>query len=336
MNYKVPVILVIISALLYYFLSPTPPLSDEQLTAQLNDKVVLICGASSGIGEELAYQLAAHGAKLALVARSQDKLDKVKAELLRRGLSEENVLIIPYDFSEVAGSKDVVEKTVEQFGVLDYLVSNHAAIIARPFLSQSYLQDPAYIEKIFRVNLFSHIQLAVHALPHLEKQKGHMYFTSSILGEVPLYQYGIYCSTKSAMNGFFYSLQQELLARESPVSLTIGALGLVWTKEISQLKSLNGADQLPGWATGKLEDCSRGIMEAYVTRPQTMTYPRFAGNLFRATWYFKPNFNEGMVQQLKPEGSEGTGYKEIVERRTSSSLSELHKKMGYQQGYEGN
>ena len=116
MNYKVALILVVISASLYYFLSPPTRLSDDQLTNQLTDKVVLICGASSGIGEELAYQLAAHGAKLVLVARSQDKLDKVRTELLNRGTPEENVLIISFDFSDVSKSKEVVDQTVNKFG----------------------------------------------------------------------------------------------------------------------------------------------------------------------------------------------------------------------------
>ena len=135
------------------------------------------------------------------------------------------------------------------------------------------------------------------------------------------------------MNGFFYSLQQELLARESSVSLTIGALGLIWTKEMSQV--LAAGHPYPGWVTGKLEDCSRGIMEAYITRPQTMTYPRIAGMIYRANWYFDPHFHEGIVQRLRPKGAQGKGYKEVVEDSLSGEAADLRKKMGYQQGYDG-
>ena len=140
-----------------------------------------------------------------------------------------------------------------------------------------------------------------------------MYFTSSIAGEIPIYRSSLYCSTKHAMNGFFYSLQQELLARESSVSLTIGSLGLIWTKEMAQV--LARQNPYPGWATGSLEDCSRGIMEAYITRPQTMTFPRLAGIIYRASWYFNPYFHWNIIQAVKPEGSKGTGYKEMVERK---------------------
>jgi len=327
MNYKVPLILVAISASLYYFFSPASPLSDEQLTEHLTDKVVLICGASSGIGEELAYQLAAHGAKLVLVARHQVKLDKVRTEIIKRGASEEDVITISLDFSDVSRSKEVVDQTLEKFGALDYLVSNHAAIFTGPFLGLPHLQDPGYIEKIFRVNLFSHIQLAVHAIPHLEKNNGHMYFTSSLAGEIPAYISSLYCSTKHAMNGFFYSLQQELLARESSVSLTIGSLGLILTKERSEL--LPHGHPYPVWSKGSLEECSRGIMEAYITRPQTMTYPRIAGMIYRANWYFDPHFHEGIIQRFKPKGTKGRGYKEVVEKGTSI---DQRTKMGYQPG----
>ncbi|KAL5261814.1 hypothetical protein ACHWQZ_G007497 [Mnemiopsis leidyi] len=331
MNYKVPLLLVIISVSLYYFLSSPSPLSEEELTTHLDNKVVLICGASSGIGEELAYQLAPRGARLVLVARSQNKLDKVREELLKRGTPEDNILVISFDFSDVAGSKTVVEQTIAKFGALDYLVSNHAAMIAAPFLGMSYVQDPVFIEKIFRVNLYSHIELAVQALPYLEKQKGHIFVTSSLAGEIPLYKNSLYCSTKHAMNGFFYSLQQELLAKESPVSLTIGAFGLIWTKEMAQVLASN--NPYPGWATGSVEDCSRGMMEAYVTRPQTMTFPRLAGFLYRVFWYFKPSYHDDIIEVVKPKGAKGTGYKELVEEMKIDRNADLRKSMGYQQGY---
>ena len=332
MNYKVPVILVILSISLYYFLSPPSPLSNEQLTTHLNNKVVLICGASSGIGEELAYQLAPHGAKLVLVARSQDKLDKVRSELVKRGTPEDNILVIIFDFSNVAETKTVVDKTVEKFGGIDYLVSNHAAIVPGPFLAFPKSQKPEFVEKMFRINVFSHIELAVQALPYLEKSKGHMFFTSSLGGEVSFYPAGTYTSTKHAINGFFYSLQQELLAKESPVSLTIGAFGLIWTKEMEQVfESTNRV--APSWATGNLEECSRGMMESYITRPQTLTYPRLAGKVIRAMWYLLPNYHDINIQTLKPAGAEGTGYKELVESRKAQD--EVSKKMNYQQGFTG-
>ena len=327
MNYKVSLTIIIISSVISYFLLRSAPLSDEELTEHLTDKVVLLCGASSGIGEELAYQFAAHGAKLVLVARRQAKLEQVRTEILERGTPAENVMIISFDFSNVARSKEVIDQTLDKFGGLDYLVSNHGIVdLSGPFLAQPHNQD--YIEKMFRVNLFSHIELAVHALPHIEKRDGHMFFTSSMNGELPWYRSASYASTKHAMNGFFYSLQQELRARESNVSLTIGAVGWVLTKETAQLLAENGLENpYPERQTGKVEDCARAMMEAYVTRPETMTYPNLVGRIYRAQWYFNPYFHDLAINNAKPKGSVGTGYKEAVEQ------SMLIAKSQHQQGH---
>ncbi|XP_063681717.1 hydroxysteroid 11-beta-dehydrogenase 1-like protein [Bolinopsis microptera] len=337
MNYKVPCILLLISVSLYYLLSPAPPLSDEQLTTHLKDKVVLICGASSGIGEELAYQLARHGAKLVLVARNQDKLDVVKEGVVKLGATD--VQTISFDFSDVKGSSGVINQTIAWFGKLDYLVSNHAAMIQGAFLGFPHQQEPDFIERIFRVNLFSQIELAVHALPHLEASKGHMFFTSSGAGETPFFSMAIYCSTKHALNGFFYSLQQELMARESPVSLTVGAFGFIKTKDLSQLiinEDGENAMNIPAWATGDVKECARGMIESYISRPPTMTYPKLSNNLGRAMWYFLPvpTFHNAMMGASKRPGAVGNGYQESLDFVNDGR--EKMEKLKFQQGYGPN
>ena len=350
MKYKIPCVLLLLSLLLYYLLSPSPPLSPEQLTSHLQDKVVLICGASSGIGAELAQQLAVLGAKVVIVARSQDKLDAVKEDAVKLGADGENIKTISFDFSNVKGSGAVVDQTIAWFGKLDYLVSNHAAIVNGPFLGVKYQQDPDYIEKIFRVNLFSHIELTVRALPHLEASKGHIYITSSMASESPMFQVGMYSSTKHALNGFFYSLQQELIARESPTSLTVGVLGLINTKEVSHMVAKEPAEsvakepgqtdkeagtsettEIPG--SGSVEECARQIMECYITRPNTMTFPKFVTNMNRIMWYFIPSYHDIMISATKTPGSVGTGYQEYLD--TLPGLREKAKKLNYQQGYGG-
>ena len=332
MNYKESCLLLLIAVSIYYLLSPAPPLSDEQLSTHLKDKVVLICGASSGIGEELAYQLAEHGAKLVLVGRDQDKLAAVKEGVMKLGVSNHDVQSISFDFSDVKGSSGVINQTVAWFGKLDYLVSNHAARINGAFLGVPYQQDPAYIERIFRVNLLSHIELAVHALPHIEASKGHMFFTSSLAGEGPFYLRSIYCSTKHALNGFFYSLQQELLARESPASLTIGAFGFINTKQVSEMTAGEPVG-VPKWAQGDVKVCTRGMMEAYVTRPLTMTYPKIAAYVHRILWYFLPSFHDYKIKTARPPGSQSTGYQESLDKLERAEKKA--KKLKYQLGYYG-
>ena len=294
---------VYLAPLLSPLLSPLPPLP--------LGTVVLICGASSGIGEELAYQLAGQQANLVLVARTRDKLLRVQEGALARGAA--NVEIIQFDFSNAADSAVVVERTIERFGKLDYLVLNHAAMFYGAFLAFPHQQEQEFIERVFRVNVLSQIQITVRALPYLEASSGHVFVTSSIAGELP-FTYGIhlYSSSKHALNGFFYSLQQELLARESPVSLTIGALGPIWTGDMELLMK---DDALPVKSvSGSVEDCAEGIVQAYFTRPSTWTFPKPANYLMRAMWYFIPTsiFHKLMIYQGKIPGSQGYGYAEKV------------------------
>ena len=291
--------------------------------------VILICGASSGIGEELAYQAAEKGANLVLAARSEDKLLKVQEQALKRGARE--VEIVRADFSDVAGSGVVVEKTLEKFGKLDYLVLNHAGLPFGPFLAAEHMQEPVFIQKIMKVNFLSHIEIALKALPHLEESLGHIYVTSSTFGEVPInYAMSLYCSSKHALNGFFYSLQQELIAKQSPVSVTVGALGLIWTPDIA---SVFENDPIPkDIIAGSIEGAARGMLDSYTTRPKTLTYPVFANVFMRMLWYFNPWFQEMTIAQNKPPGSHGNGYEATV--AGWKEKTEKANKRRFMQGYQ--
>jgi len=138
------------------------------------------------------------------------------------------------------------------------------------------------------------------------------------------------------MNGFFYSLQQELLARESPVSLTIGAFGYIATKDLSQIMAGEGI-KIPAWATGDVNECARGMIESYITRPPTMTYPKLYAYVNRALWYFHPSFHKTMIQAFKRPGSVGNGYQDSL--HAADKRHEKAKELKFQQGYgpsEGN
>ena len=289
--------------------------------------VILICGASSGIGEELAYQAAEKGANLVLVARSEDKLLRVQEQALKKGATA--VEIISYDFSDVEGSSIVVNKTVERFGKLDYLVLNHAAFPLGPFLANQYMQEPSYIENIFRVNFFSYIELTLSALPHLEKSLGHILITSSVMGAVPVnYGWSLYASSKHALNGFFYSLQQELLAKKSAVSVTIASLSLIWTPDMESI--WKDESMLIDAVAGTIENAAEGILDSYSTRPRTWTYPKFANYLQMAMWNYNPWYQELAIYNYNTDGYDANvakfqqKVKITQQRRFSTGYNDNH------------
>ena len=109
--------------------------------------MVLICGSSSGIGEEIAYNLATLGAKLILVSRTASKLEVIKQNALEK--DSPGVEIIPFDLSDTSSSQDLVTKAVALFGGIDHVILNHAEFptLGR-FLDIKQHQDPRYIEKV--------------------------------------------------------------------------------------------------------------------------------------------------------------------------------------------
>ena len=159
-----------------------------------------------------------------------------------------------------------------------------------------------------------------------------MFVTSSGAGEVPFY-YPIYCSTKHALNGFFYSLQQELLARQSPVSLTVGTFSHIATKDLSKVLK-EQTEHIPAFAVGDVKHCARAMMEAYITRPQSISYPKVVMLILRSLWYFMPHYHQITIESLKPPGSQGNGYWENVQYAIDKR--ELKKELRFQQGYDGN
>ena len=295
-----PALVLLLSAAVYMHIRPAAP-SDSQYSTSLRNKVVLLCHASSGVGEQLAYKLAAHGAKLLLVTRtgrsetlsnkltlSQSYTDSDKANesaqaqlqisaqtfTLLKGVREEalrlgspQVEIMSFDFGEVTSGHVLIDRAVEKLGGLDYLVLNQEELARGYLVKGGRPIDYKFVERTFDVNVLSSIELALKAMPHLEKSKGHIFVASSALGEVPKAGLSVLSATKHALNGFFYSLQKELKQKKSAVSLTIGALGEVDAGDRMPLFTL------PEWMVGDKEECAAGILDSMVSRPKTFTYP---------------------------------------------------------------
>ena len=114
--------------------------------AYFKDKVVVITGASSGIGRELACQLAFQGAKLSLAARDVERLETARVECEKRG---GQAIVIPTDVTEQAGCEFLMRKTIEQYGRIDILVNNAGVSMWATF---GEVTDLSIFEKIMRVN----------------------------------------------------------------------------------------------------------------------------------------------------------------------------------------
>ncbi|XP_067010251.1 dehydrogenase/reductase SDR family member 7 [Anabrus simplex] len=176
----------------------------------LRGKVVWVTGASSGIGEHMAYALARGGVKLVLSARRVGELERVKAKCLEVGshLTENDVLVLPFDITAYATHQESFDKVIKHFGTLDILVNNAGR-------SQRAMWEDIETEvdrEMFEVNVFGIVSLSRIAVRYfLKKGEGHIAVTSSLAGVLGVPFSGTYTGTKHAIHGFFNSLWVEKL-----------------------------------------------------------------------------------------------------------------------------
>ncbi len=168
------------------------------------DKVVIITGASSGIGRELAHQLAGQGAWLALAARNTVRLEEARVECVQRG---GKAVVIPTDVSIQAQCAEMVELTMQEYGHIDALVNNAGITMWGKF---EEISDVGFLEQIMRVNYFGSMYCTHYALPHLKQTKGLIVGISSLTGKTGVPTRSGYAASKHAMVGFFDSLRIEL------------------------------------------------------------------------------------------------------------------------------
>ena len=185
-----------------------------------DDRVLLITGASTGIGAATARQAVAAGWRVVLSARSEDKLSELAGEL-----GEEHALAQRCDVTEFDDQERLVAAALERFGRIDAVFANAGFGAARGFLEE----DPDHWRSMVLTNVLG-VAFTIRAtLPHLrERGSGHYVLTSSVAGRRAL-PGSLYSSTKWAVTGMGESLRQELRNAKADVRVTIVEPGMVDT-----------------------------------------------------------------------------------------------------------
>lgn len=186
------------------------------------DKVIIITGASEGIGRALALHLAPQKPKLILTGRNKERVDSIQAEVGARGA--ECVTVIG-DLANDTVCKSVTDKALEAFGRIDILVNNAGITMWAEFADTT---DVSLIDKVMRVNFLSAANCTHYALPHLVKSRGQIVAVASLAGLIGVPGHAIYGASKHAMFGFFNALRNEL--RPHGVSVTMVAPDFVKTE----------------------------------------------------------------------------------------------------------
>ena len=168
----------------------------------MRDKVVVITGASSGIGKALAEKYAKEGHSLVLAARRIERL-----EVLKNKLSNVEVLTVKTDVSKEEDCKQLIEKAIERFGKIDILINN-AGISMRALLENV---ETEVLRRVMDVNYWGTVYCTKYALPHLLEQKGSVVGVISTGGYIGLPGRTGYSSSKFAVRGFLDTLRVEYL-----------------------------------------------------------------------------------------------------------------------------
>lgn len=185
------------------------------------DKVVWITGASSGMGEGLAYALAQQNAKLILSARRVKELERVKQNC-ESDLSR--VAVLPLDVSELDALPEKAKEAHAFFGHIDILINN-AGIGMRGYVLDT---DIAVQQRVMQVNYFGQIALTKAVLPYMiEQHGGHVVVVSSLTGKLPVPGRSAYCASKHALHGFFDALRGEVF--QYGIKVTLVCPGFVQT-----------------------------------------------------------------------------------------------------------
>jgi len=169
----------------------------------LKDKVVIITGASSGIGLAAAREFALHGAKVVLAARNLDKLQEIEKELSKTT----SVLAVKTDVTSEADCKNLIDQTILKFGTIDCLINN-AGISMRALFRDL---DLAVIRELMNVNFWGTVFCTKYALPWLLKSKGSLAGVISIAGFKGLPARSGYSASKFAIAGFLETIRVEHL-----------------------------------------------------------------------------------------------------------------------------
>lgn len=192
----------------------------NQVETNYNNKVVWITGASSGIGEALAYSLNRKGALLIISGRSHENLEKVK----RNCSNPANVEVLAIDLEQPDTLAAKTEQALKLYGRVDFMMHNAGVALRDRVIHTSMNMD----RKIMQVNYFAPVEITKALLPSMIKNKsGNISVVSSISGKFGVPKLSAYSASKHALHGFFESLRSEV--HKHNVHVTIITPGFIKT-----------------------------------------------------------------------------------------------------------
>lgn len=273
---------------------------------RIRGRVVIVTGASSGIGRATAVAFASAGALVIGAARRAAALAELEAELERLG---NPALTVPTDVTDEASVRRLVERTLERFGRLDVLVASAGSYIRAPLPSLT----TADLERSLDVNFYGAVRPALAVLPHfLAQGHGHLVFVSSLISRKGLPNEAPYAVAKWALTGFADVARQEL--RPHGIDVTTILPGRVATAFIEGVSFHPISRPIPP------SQVADAIVRAVRRRQAEVTLPRRASAIQYAA-AVSPRLADWGVRRFRLEGWLEDGQTPGHEARGSASTA---------------
>lgn len=234
---------------------------------EVESKVVIVTGASMGIGAATARVFAEAGAKLVLAARSADKLEAVAQSLP----SQAEPLIVPTDMTDPAQVRALIDQAYERFGRIDILINNAGQAVAGWVATV----NPDHYRQIIELNMLGPLHAMQAVVPKMKEQGGGVIINiSSTVSKKAIPGIGTYASTKYALNGLTLTARNELAADNIRVvlfhpGLTATDFGKNAVFE-ENMRNWHPANDQPMPPPDTAEDVARKILEAAINEPIEM------------------------------------------------------------------
>ena len=214
--------------------------------------VIIVTGASRGLGSAVAHWLGKARVRVVLVARSAQELQKCGQEVEEKGGKS---LIVPADVSRLESCREVVVKAVDHFGRLDGVVNNAAIVPPLSFIAEA---DPRAWKYCAEVNMLGPFYLSKFSIPELRKARGRIINVSSGAASIPIESASAYCASKAALN-----LITAVLAAEEPDITALAVRPGVMDTEMQAFLRREGPKVMPEATVAYYRDIqTQGLLES--------------------------------------------------------------------------
>jgi NAD(P)-dependent dehydrogenase (short-subunit alcohol dehydrogenase family) len=204
----------------------------------LNEQVVVVTGASSGLGRAIARLAGERGAKVVVTARNAPALDNAVAEIEASG---SEALAVPGDVAVQDDVARVVEQAVDRFGRIDTYVANAIVTV----YAETYRYEPEELRRVLDVNFYGQVYGYWAVLPHLRESRGTFLSINSALAYRGMPLQGAYCASKAALRAFFESARVEIRKQGWDVAISVILPGAINTPQFDRDRQKIGYQPQP-------------------------------------------------------------------------------------------